>query len=56
MTHNSSEHAHVMPLPTGTRLGGYEIVAAIGAGGPPSLAAAFGRQLRLGIVVAQARS
>ena len=34
------------PLTAGTRLGPYEIVAPLGAGGPPTLAAAFGRQLR----------
>ncbi len=44
-----------MTLATGTLLGPYEIVAPIGAGGPPSLAAAFGRQLRRGHAVAQAR-
>ena len=32
-----------MTLSAGTRLGPYEIEAAIGAGGPPSLNAACGR-------------
>ncbi|HUR21073.1 MAG TPA: hypothetical protein VMZ90_09720 [Vicinamibacterales bacterium] len=32
-------------LPPGTRIGPYEVRFAIGAGGPPPLAAACGRQL-----------
>jgi hypothetical protein len=42
-------------LSAGTRLGPYEVIAKLGEGGPPSLAAAFGRQLRRGLAVAQAR-
>jgi len=44
-----------MTITPGTRLGPYEVLAPLGAGGPPSLAAAFGRQLRRGLAVAQAR-
>jgi hypothetical protein len=32
-----------MPLPSGTRFGGYETLSALGAGGPPSLNATSGR-------------
>jgi hypothetical protein len=32
-----------MPLTAGQRVGSYEIVGALGVGGPPSLTAAFGR-------------
>jgi hypothetical protein len=45
-----------MSLTAGSRLGVYDIVAPIGAGGPPSLAGAFMRELRRGLAVAQART
>jgi len=36
-----------MSLAAGTKLGPYEIVAPIGAGGPPSLVSSFGASRRL---------
>jgi hypothetical protein len=42
-------------LAPGTRVSHYEVQSLIGKGGPPTLAAAFGRQLRRGPAVAQAR-
>jgi hypothetical protein len=37
-----------MTVPAGTRLGPYEILSPLGAGGPPSLASAsYGAALRL---------
>ena len=42
-----------MSLLSGTRLGPYEILAPLGAGGPPPLALALMRELRRGLAVAQ---
>jgi len=44
-----------MSLAIGTKLGSYEILAPLGAGGPPPLASALMRELRRGLAVAQRR-
>ncbi len=44
-----------MTLAHGDRLGSYEVLGKLGEGGPPTLTAACGRQLRRGLAVAQAR-
>ena len=45
-----------MALVPGTRLGPYEIISAIGAGGPPALATEnHRRELRRGLAEAQQR-
>jgi hypothetical protein len=43
-----------MNLSAGTRLGPYEVLASLGAGGPASARADFGDELRRGLAVAEA--
>jgi hypothetical protein len=45
-----------MSLTAGTKIEPYQVIAELGRGGPPTLPAAFGRQLRRGLAVAQART
>jgi hypothetical protein len=42
-----------MSFEAGTKLGPYEIIAPIGAGGPATIRGAFQRELRRGLAVAQ---
>jgi hypothetical protein len=45
-----------MPLNAGDRLGQYEVISLLGAGGPPPFAGLdSGRELRRGLAVAQLR-
>ena len=44
-----------MPLASGTRLGAYEIVAPLGAGGPPPLAERSNRELQRDRAIAKVR-
>jgi len=45
-----------MPLAAGTRLGPYEILGLIGAGGPAFARGRIGRELRRGLAIAQGRT
>jgi hypothetical protein len=45
-----------MPLAAGTRLGPYEILGLIGAGGPAFARGRLGRELRRGLAMAQGRT
>ena len=45
-----------MSLAPGARLGSYDIVAALGEGGPPPLALALMGELRRGLAVAKERT
>jgi hypothetical protein len=48
--------SHTMPLANGTRLGPFEILSAIGAGGPASARVQFSCELRRGFAVAKEAS
>ena len=45
-----------MSLTPGARLGPYEVLAPLGAGGPPPLASALMRELRRGFAEAKERT